>query len=134
MIRDGAVQLAAEMLVDAIRSAIDAERGNTTGARSASGYAARAEIQKLKVAVGRPPEDLLAFLRSRREYLDPKTAARYIGCHQESLYRLIVEQGLPAEKRGRRWRIDPCKFAAWLETKGFAPAAQNRKGGQSASK
>jgi excisionase family DNA binding protein len=66
------------------------------------------------------PDSIVAFLRSLRRYLDAKDAAKILGCHRESLYILIAEQGLPAEKRGRRWRIDPIKFAAWLEARGFA--------------
>jgi excisionase family DNA binding protein len=96
-------------------------------------------LQSVRTVAGRPstrpsalpsPDSIVAFLRSLRRYLEAKEAAKVIGCHLESLYILIAEQGLPAEKRGRRWRIDPIKFAAWLEARGFAPATTAQEPGQ----
>jgi excisionase family DNA binding protein len=85
--------------------------------------AAQVERQRLKSPSTKPPDSIIAFLLSLRRYLEAKEAAKILGCHRESLYLLISEQGLPAEKRGRRWRIDPIKFGAWLEARGFGPAA-----------
>ncbi len=80
------------------------------------------------------PQSVIAHLRSLRRYLSANEGARVISCHPETFYRLIAS-GLPAEKRGRRWRIDPIKFADWLEAEGFAsaaksvPSARSQKGG-----
>jgi len=70
------------------------------------------------------PENVLTWLRSLRRYLEVKEGARIIGCHRETFYGLIAA-GCPAEKRGRRWRIDPIAFAAWLESSGFASSANS---------
>ncbi len=83
---------------------------------------AQIDLQRLKIPATRPPESIIAYLRSLRRYLEAKEGAKLIGCHLETFY-LLISSGLPAEKRGRRWRIDPIKFAAWLEARGFAPAA-----------
>lgn len=85
--------------------------------------AAQVDIQRLSIPVNRPPESIVNYLRSLRGYLDPKLASKILGCHRETLYLLISEKNLSAQRRGRRWRIDPIKFAAWLESTGFAPAA-----------
>ena len=85
-----------------------------------SAAVAQIDRQLLRIPVNNPPESIIAYLRSLRRYLQAKEGAKLIGCHRESFYLLIAEQGLPAEKRGRRWRIDPIAFAAWLETRGFA--------------
>ena len=135
MSNDGQMKLIAEMLVRAISNAIreanvDARRQIDVSRASAgapdiykSGQASRAEVQKLKVTVGRPPDSIPAYLRSIASsgYLSAKEACKYIGCHLETLYRLIAEDALPAQKRGGRWRIDPLKFADWLDSRGFAP-------------
>lgn len=78
--------------------------------------------QLLRIPANKPPESMVAYLRSLRRYLEAKEAAKVIGCHLETLYGLI-SSGLPAEKRGRRWRIDPIRFADWLESAGLAPIA-----------
>ncbi len=88
-----------------------------------SAAVAQIDNQRLKVPVSKPPESIVAYLRSLRTYLDAKGTARVLGCHRETLYLLIEEMHLPAQKRGRRWRIDPVAFAAWLEATGFAPDA-----------
>jgi len=147
MSNDAQVKLVAEMLVSAISDAIreasgDARRqANLSGASvgatdgSKSGLASRAEAQKLKLTVGRPPDSIPAHLRSLAGsgYLSAKAACKYMGCHLETLYRLIAEEGLPAQKRGRRWRIDPLKFADWLESRGFAPAPTSANSAKSAA-
>lgn len=74
----------------------------------------RLNVQRLNVPVNRQPESIIAYLRSLRRYLEAKEAAKLIGCHRESFY-ILISNGLPAEKRGRRWRIDPIRLAAWLE-------------------
>ena len=81
------------------------------------------KLQKLKLTARHPPDSIPAHLRSLAGsgYLSAKDACKYMRCHLETLYRLIAEDGLPAQKRGRRWRIDPVKFADWLESRGFAP-------------
>jgi excisionase family DNA binding protein len=83
---------------------------------------AQIDHQRLKIPTNLQPESVVAYLRSLRRYLEAKEGAKLIGCHRETFY-LLISNGLPAEKRGRRWRIDPIKFAAWLESTGFAPAA-----------
>lgn len=101
-----------------------------------SGHASRAEVQKLKLTVGHPPDSIPAHLRSLAGsgYLSAKAACKYMGCHLETLYRLIAEEGLPAQKRGRRWRIDPLKFADWLESRGFAPTPTSANTAKSAAR
>lgn len=89
--------------------------------RYRSAAVAQIDLQRQKVSVNKPPESIVAYLRSLRRYLGAKEGAKLIGCHRETFYLLILD-GLPAEKRGRRWRIDPIAFADWLETRGFAPA------------
>ena len=86
-----------------------------------SAAVAQIDRQLLRVPTNKPPESLVAYLRSLRRYLEAKEAAKLIGCHRESFY-LLIANGLPAQKRGRRWRIDPIAFATWLEARGFAPA------------
>ena len=87
-----------------------------------SAAVAQIDRQLLRIPNNKPPESLVAYLRSLRRYLEAKEGAKLIGCHRETFY-LLISSGLPAEKRGRRWRIDPIKFADWLEARGFAPAA-----------
>jgi excisionase family DNA binding protein len=90
---------------------------------------AQIDRQLLKIPINKAPESLVAYLRSLRRYLEAKEGAKLLGCHLETFY-LLISSGLPAEKRGRRWRIDPIKFAAWLEARGFAPATTAQEQGQ----
>jgi excisionase family DNA binding protein len=90
---------------------------------------AQIDLQRVKITATRPPESIIAYLRSLRRYLEAKEGAKLLGCHLETFY-LLISSGLPAEKRGRRWRIDPIKFAAWLEARGFAPATTAQEPGQ----
>ncbi|HEV2136337.1 MAG TPA: helix-turn-helix domain-containing protein [Terracidiphilus sp.] len=90
-----------------------------------SAAVAQIDRQLLRIPANRPPESIVTYLRSLRTYLDAKGASRVLGCHRETLYLLIEEKKLPAQKRGRRWRIDPIAFANWLESSGLAQPTAN---------
>jgi len=81
------------------------------------------ELRRAQLNAPSPPESIVVFLRSLRRHLMAKEGARILSYYLETFYGFIGD-GLLAERRGRRWRIDPIKFAEWLEARGFAtPAA-----------
>ena len=82
---------------------------------------AKTELKQLKLQGPRPPESVIAYLRSLRRTVTVKEAAKIIARHPETFYRLIAT-GLPAAKSGRTWRIDPIRLADWLEEQDHAPA------------
>jgi excisionase family DNA binding protein len=80
-----------------------------------TGRLALADLQRQRPQATRIPVSIPAYLRGLRELLTVKMAAKILARHPETIYRLIDHEGLPAEKHGRRWKIDPILLANWLE-------------------
>ncbi len=73
------------------------------------------QVQQLRASPPKSIESLTAYLRSMRRLLSSREVATILGHHQETVYRLISESGLPAQKHRGRWRHDPIKLADWIE-------------------
>jgi excisionase family DNA binding protein len=119
------IRAVAEMLVDAIRRAVEAEVrcGSPEAASSyGSGLAPRGTIRAARLGRLGSHKNLLAWLREQTSYMSVAQVGRQLKKHPETIYRLISEEGLPAVKDHHRWKIDPNSLADWLEARGFAVA------------
>lgn len=52
--------------------------------------------------------------RSRAQIITPKEAAKYLGLHLLTIYRLIKKGGLPAFKIGGQWRFKKDLLDNWI--------------------
>ncbi len=58
-------------------------------------------------------DNVLDYLERLNLYLTVKEAAKILRKHPETIYRHTKEDGLPAIKDGRRWKIDSSALADW---------------------
>jgi excisionase family DNA binding protein len=58
-------------------------------------------------------DNVLDYLERINCYLTVKEAAKILRKHRETIYRHIKDDGLPAIKDGRRWKIDSRALADW---------------------
>lgn len=58
----------------------------------------------------RPPERR----RERTQIMTPKEAAKYLGFHLVTIYRLLKKHEVPAVKIGGQWRFKKDVLDAWL--------------------
>ena len=52
--------------------------------------------------------------RERTQIMTPKEAAKYLGFHLVTIYRLLKKQEIPATKIGGQWRFKKDVLDAWL--------------------
>lgn len=52
--------------------------------------------------------------RERTQIMTPKEAAKYLGFHLVTIYRLLKKQEIPAVKIGGQWRFKKDILDAWL--------------------
>ena len=52
--------------------------------------------------------------RQRTQIMTPKEAAKYLGFHLVTIYRLLKKQEIPATKIGGQWRFKKDVLDAWL--------------------
>ena len=52
----------------------------------------------------------------RTQIMTPKEAAKYLGFHLVTIYRLLKKQEIPATKIGGQWRFKKETIDAWLES------------------
>jgi excisionase family DNA binding protein len=52
--------------------------------------------------------------RERTQIMTPKEAAKYLGFHLVTIYRLLKKQLVPAIKIGGQWRFKKDVLDAWL--------------------
>lgn len=57
--------------------------------------------------------NVLDYLQQPPRYLAVSEVAKLLRKHSETIYRHINEDGLPAIKDGRRWKIDSAALADW---------------------
>ena len=50
----------------------------------------------------------------RTQIMTPKEAAKYLGFHLVTMYRLLMKQEIPATKIGCQWRFKKDVLDAWL--------------------
>jgi excisionase family DNA binding protein len=50
----------------------------------------------------------------RTQIMTPKEAAKYLGFHLVTIYRLLKKQEIPATKIGGQWRFKKDVLDAWL--------------------
>ena len=50
----------------------------------------------------------------RTQIMTPKEAAKYLGFHLVTIYRLLKKQQIPATKIGGQWRFKKDVLDAWL--------------------
>jgi excisionase family DNA binding protein len=50
----------------------------------------------------------------RTQIMTPKEAAKYLGFHWVTIYRLLKKQEIPATKIGGQWRFKKDVLDAWL--------------------
>lgn len=109
----------AEMLVSALRCAVEDEvRSGSAG--TPSSYVSRLKVQPSKLTAVSTSRDTVAWLREQIGYWSVAQVARLLQKHRETVYGLISNDGLPAVKDRRRWKIDPKQLAVWLETRDYA--------------
>ena len=61
------------------------------------------------------PEDQGQFpRRERTQIMTPKEAAKYLGFHLVTIYRLLKKQEIPATKIGGQWRFKKDILDDWL--------------------
>ena len=53
--------------------------------------------------------------RERTQIMTPKEAAKYLGFHLVTIYRLLKKREIPAVKIGGQWRFKKDILDAWLE-------------------
>jgi excisionase family DNA binding protein len=99
-----------------------------------SAMSALAEFQRPMKQGPRPPNSIIEYLRNQRELWTIKRAARALAHHPETVYTLIKNNGLPATKDGRRWKIDPIRLADWLEGQDSAPTVIAQPAGPQAGR
>ena len=51
----------------------------------------------------------------RTQIMTPKEAAKYLGFHLETIYRLLKKQEIPATKIGGQWRFKKDVLDNWLQ-------------------
>lgn len=129
MSREDEIRVAVEMLVNVIRRAIEDDvRSGAAGAVASYGShtATRVKVQASKLTSVSSPKNILAWLREQTSYMSVAQAGRLVKKHPETVYRLILEEGLPAVKDHQRWKIDPNQLADWLESRGFGCVAPSQ--------
>lgn len=52
--------------------------------------------------------------RERTQIMTPKEAAKYLGFHLVTIYRLLKKNEIPATKIGGQWRFKKDVLDAWL--------------------
>jgi len=52
--------------------------------------------------------------RERTQIMTPKEAAKYLGFHLVTIYRLLKKQEIPATKIGGQWRFKKDVLDQWL--------------------
>lgn len=52
--------------------------------------------------------------RERSQIMTPKEAAKYLGFHLVTIYRLLKKKEIPAVKIGGQWRFKKDILDAWL--------------------
>lgn len=52
--------------------------------------------------------------RERTQIMTPKEAAKYLGFHLVTIYRLLKKREIPAVKIGGQWRFKKDILDAWL--------------------
>lgn len=52
--------------------------------------------------------------RERTQIMTPKEAAKYLGFHLVTVYRLLKKKEIPATKIGGQWRFKKDVLDAWL--------------------
>jgi len=52
--------------------------------------------------------------KQRTQIMTPKEAAKYLGFHLVTIYRLLKKQEIPATKIGGQWRFKKDILDAWL--------------------
>ncbi len=61
------------------------------------------------------PKEQGAIKRPERtQIMTPKEAAKYLGFHLVTIYRLLKKQEIPATKIGGQWRFKKDVLDAWL--------------------
>ena len=60
------------------------------------------------------PDDSQLPRRERTQIMTPKEAAKYLGFHLVTIYRLLKKQEIPATKIGGQWRFKKDILDEWL--------------------
>lgn len=60
------------------------------------------------------PKQEQAKRPERTQIMTPKEAAKYLGFHLVTIYRLLKKQEIPATKIGGQWRFKKDVLDAWL--------------------
>ena len=55
--------------------------------------------------------------RERSQIMTPKEAAKYLGFHLVTIYRLLKKQEVPATKIGGQWRFKKDILDEWLQNR-----------------
>lgn len=55
--------------------------------------------------------------RERTQIMTPKEAAKYLGFHLVTIYRLLKKHAIPAVKIGGQWRFKKDVLDSWLVTR-----------------
>ena len=65
--------------------------------------------------MNQPKEETAQFKpRERTQIMTPKEAAKYLGFHLVTVYRLLKKGQIPATKIGGQWRFKKDVLDAWL--------------------
>ena len=62
-----------------------------------------------------------------REVMNIRQASQYLGVSQDTLYKYVNEQKIPAFKLGNRWRFKKSKLDQWMEEKSAEVEAEGKK-------
>jgi len=60
------------------------------------------------------PRKVVFPRRERTQIMTPKEAAKYLGFHLVTIYRLLKKREIPAVKIGGQWRFKKDILDAWL--------------------
>jgi len=61
------------------------------------------------------------------EVMNIRQASEYLGVSTDTLYKYVYEERIPAFKLGNRWKFKRSMLDAWMERKGMAGGARERK-------
>ena len=61
-----------------------------------------------------PAKDYPSKRPERTQIMTPKEAAKYLGFHLVTVYRLLKKREIPATKIGGQWRFKKDVLDAWL--------------------
>ena len=62
-----------------------------------------------------------------REVMNIRQASQYLGVSQDTLYKYVYEEKIPAFKLGNRWKFKKTILDSWMERKSMVGEGRGKK-------